>query len=59
MTGVLLEQDIQNTMRRGGEEIKGKKTEGKKKRKNSQPSKQHLSLSLLLSFPCSVISVLL
>lgn len=58
MTGALLEQDIQNTMRRGGEEIKGKKTEGKKK-KNSQPSKQHLSLSLLLSFPCSVISVLL
>lgn len=38
MTGVLLEQDIQNTMRRGGEEIKGKKTEGKKKEKTASPA---------------------
>lgn len=52
MTEAVLEQDIQNMMRRGGEKIKGKK-------KTSQPSKRHLSVSLLLSFPCSVISVLL
>lgn len=52
MTETVLEQEIQNIMSRGEEKLKGKK-------KISQPSKQHLNLSLFLLFPYSVISILL